>query len=123
MKHSKVRAHRSSNHRVFVLFCLSNVVVCSYSHTTTDAKFPQAVELYTKAIEIDPSSAILYSNRAFAYIKIEQYGAAITDATTAIQLDPKYAKGKLLHSFVCLFVCCLEIYIESTIIELSLFSS
>lgn len=34
-----------------------------------------------------------WSNRSFAHIRIEEFGAAITDATEAIRLDPKYAKA------------------------------
>jgi len=55
-------------------------------------KYPDAVETYTKAIDLSPN-AILYSNRAFAHIKMENFGSAIIDAQKAIELDPKYVKG------------------------------
>jgi serine/threonine-protein phosphatase 5 len=38
-------------------------------------------------------SAIYLSNRAFAHIKMENYGLAIEDANEAIKLDPNYAKS------------------------------
>lgn len=55
--------------------------------------YVQAVEGYSKAIELNPLNHIYWSNRAFAHIKIEEYGAAIQDATKAIELDPTYAKA------------------------------
>lgn len=51
-----------------------------------------AIEGYTKAIDLNPNSAVYYSNRAFAHIKLEAYGAAITDATKSIELEPAYVK-------------------------------
>ncbi|KAJ3194573.1 NADH dehydrogenase [ubiquinone] flavoprotein 1, mitochondrial [Irineochytrium annulatum] len=55
--------------------------------------YPEAIDLYTEAISFDPKNPALYSNRAFAYIRSEFYGAAITDAEAAIALDPKYVKA------------------------------
>jgi len=56
------------------------------------AKYSQAAEKYTQAIELRPT-AILYANRAQALIKIESYGAAILDADAALALDPTYMKS------------------------------
>lgn len=47
-------------------------------------KYALAAEKYTDAIELYPS-AILYSNRAQALIKIESYGLAIEDANEAMR--------------------------------------
>ena len=47
-------------------------------------KYTQAVDKYTEAIELYPT-AILYSNRAQALIKMESYAYAITDANEAIK--------------------------------------
>ncbi|UIZ26354.1 hypothetical protein KXD40_001835 [Peronospora effusa] len=55
-------------------------------------KFLMAVELYTKAIELAPS-AIFYANRAAAHVKSENYGSAIDDASSAIDLDSRYVKA------------------------------
>jgi len=49
--------------------------------------------LYTKAIELDPSNAILYGNRAATHLKLESYGSAVVDAQQTISLDPAYVKG------------------------------
>ena len=53
----------------------------------------QAVELYSEALEYQPTNAILLSNRALAYIKLENYGLALQDSDHAIKADPNYAKG------------------------------
>lgn len=50
------------------------------------------MQLYTQAIELQPDNAVLYANRAFAHIKIEEYGSAVIDASKAITADPSYAK-------------------------------
>jgi serine/threonine-protein phosphatase 5 len=55
-------------------------------------KFNASIDLYTQAIELAPS-AILYANRAFAHIKLENYGSALMDAAKAIELDPTYVKA------------------------------
>lgn len=54
--------------------------------------FEKAVEFYTEAISLKPNP-IYYSNRAQAQIKLENYGLAIADATSAIELDPSYLKA------------------------------
>ncbi|KAI0630342.1 Metallo-dependent phosphatase-like protein [Trametes polyzona] len=55
--------------------------------------FNRAAELYTQAIEKNPLDATLWCNRAYARIKLEEHGYGLSDATTAIELDPKYAKA------------------------------
>lgn len=53
----------------------------------------KAVEYYDKAIELDDTQAVFYSNRAQSHIKLEAFGYAIADATKAIELDPSYVKA------------------------------
>ncbi|RYP79820.1 hypothetical protein DL769_002765 [Monosporascus sp. CRB-8-3] len=55
--------------------------------------WPKAVELYTKAIQLDDKEPTFYTNRAQANIKLEAYGYAIADATKAIELNPKLVKA------------------------------
>ena len=54
-------------------------------------KYSDAIEFYTKAINLK-ETAIFYANRSFAYLKMELFGAAVTDASKAIELDPNYIK-------------------------------
>lgn len=53
----------------------------------------KAIALYSRAIQNNPNSAILYSNRAAAHIRLENYGSAVADASKAIELDAGYVKG------------------------------
>ncbi|KAG6404946.1 hypothetical protein SASPL_132523 [Salvia splendens] len=52
-------------------------------------KYSQAIGLYTQAIELNKDNAVYWANRAFAHTKLEEYGSAIQDASSAIEIDPK----------------------------------
>ena len=53
----------------------------------------EAIGFYSDALEYAPTNAIILSNRAQAYIKVENHGLAMSDATAALESDPKYAKA------------------------------
>ena len=54
----------------------------------------EAITLYTEALSLlDSPNAIILSNRAQAYIKVENYGLAILDASAAVDIDPAYPKA------------------------------
>jgi tetratricopeptide (TPR) repeat protein len=55
--------------------------------------YTDAIHLYSTALSHLPNNAIILSNRALAYIKIENYGLAIQDASRAVEVDPTYPKG------------------------------
>ncbi|XP_018324233.1 stress-induced-phosphoprotein 1 [Agrilus planipennis] len=55
--------------------------------------FEEAILHYTCAIKIDPQNSVLYSNRSFAFLKVQQYFLAMEDANEAIKLSPNWAKG------------------------------
>mmetsp|Transcript_37132 Transcript_37132/g.77744 ORF Transcript_37132/g.77744 Transcript_37132/m.77744 type:complete len:541 (+) Transcript_37132:129-1751(+) len=55
--------------------------------------YPEAIHHYSMALSHLPDNAIILSNRALAYIKMENYGLAIQDAGHAIESDPSYPKG------------------------------
>lgn len=59
----------------------------------SDQDYATAIDLYGKAIELNPSVAVYYGNRSFAYLKTECFGYALTDASKAIELDKNYVKG------------------------------
>ncbi|KAJ3251114.1 DnaJ sub C member 7 [Boothiomyces macroporosus] len=56
-------------------------------------KYPEAIDLYSKAIEINPSVATFYSNRAAAYLNTGEFKKALNDCQQAISLDPTMVKA------------------------------
>lgn len=56
-------------------------------------KYSQAIDSYTKAIELDSQNPIFYSNRAQVHIKLEEYGLAIADCGAALAVDPDFVKA------------------------------
>ena len=58
-------------------------------------QFAEAIEQYTKGIEVEPDSAVLHSNRSAAHAKLRDYERALHDACRCIQLKPQWAKGFL----------------------------
>jgi len=54
--------------------------------------YATAIEYYTKAIELCPS-AVYYANRSISYLRTECVGYALTDASSAIELNKNYIKG------------------------------
>ncbi|PIL27794.1 hypothetical protein GSI_10947 [Ganoderma sinense ZZ0214-1] len=68
-------------------------------------EYQEAIESYTRAIEIAPKSAVLYGNRALAYVKLIKSGVPpkeerqklrpklVSDAHQATTLDEQWAKG------------------------------
>ena len=57
------------------------------------------------AIEVDPSNAVYYSNRAFCHIRLEAYGSAIEDATKAIECDKQFIKVQRRQPLPYTFSC------------------
>ncbi|EAW08145.1 DnaJ and TPR domain protein [Aspergillus clavatus NRRL 1] len=57
-----------------------------------DGNYNRAIEEFTKAIEINPSSSVYLSNRAAAYLSANRYLEALEDAERALELDPTNSK-------------------------------
>ena len=53
----------------------------------------KAIEKYTRGMQLDPANCVLPANRAMALLKKSQYGAAETDCTLALSIDPTYVKA------------------------------
>lgn len=56
-------------------------------------KLDEAVQHYTKAIELDSANHVLFSNRSAAYAKQGKYDVALEDAETVVRLKPDWPKG------------------------------
>ena len=60
-----------------------------------EKNYKEALDCYSKAIEIDPNDPILYSNRSAMHLNLSEFDQALTDAEKAISLKPDYAKAYL----------------------------
>ncbi|XP_052752271.1 small glutamine-rich tetratricopeptide repeat-containing protein alpha-like [Galleria mellonella] len=58
-----------------------------------EGKFIEAVLHYTHAIKMDPSNYVLYSNRSFAFLKLDQHYLSLQDANETVRIQPQWAKG------------------------------
>ncbi|GLD96254.1 hypothetical protein PINS_up004937 [Pythium insidiosum] len=56
-------------------------------------RFSESIAHYTKAIELDPMSHILYGNRSAAYHRLNKHTDALRDAVKATELDDTWVKG------------------------------
>ncbi|KAG6814034.1 hypothetical protein H0H92_003884 [Tricholoma furcatifolium] len=70
-------------------------------------QYDEAIESYDKAVALDPSNPVYYSNRAAAYSSKGDHLSAVGDAEKAISIDPKYVKGyhRLGHVVFTFFFC------------------
>jgi tetratricopeptide (TPR) repeat protein len=55
--------------------------------------FDQAIESYTKAIALDGTNPVYYSNRAAAYSSKGDHLSAVGDAESAIVVDSSFVKA------------------------------
>lgn len=53
----------------------------------------EALELYSRAIELDPQSAVYFCNRAAAHFRLSDHEGAVADCTAALGLQPDYSKA------------------------------
>jgi tetratricopeptide (TPR) repeat protein len=56
-------------------------------------RFAEAIETLSRALELDPQSALAFNSRGFAYLKAGRYPQAIQDFESAIRLDSRYANA------------------------------
>jgi tetratricopeptide (TPR) repeat protein len=52
-----------------------------------------AIECYTKALDCDPNSAVVLSNRSASFMKAQKYEDALADAEKCVEANPSWAKG------------------------------
>lgn len=62
------------------------------AHMSTK-RYQSAIDSYTRAIELDPTNPVYYSNRAAAYSSNDDHDSAILDARRAAELDPTFVKA------------------------------
>ncbi|KAG8895296.1 hypothetical protein FRC00_007633 [Tulasnella sp. 408] len=73
------------------------------SHMTAK-DYAAAIESYTKAIALDATNPVYFSNRAAAHSSAEDHYSAIEDARKALELDPNFTKAysRMGHAYFCL---------------------
>ncbi|XP_019086103.1 PREDICTED: protein SGT1 homolog A isoform X2 [Camelina sativa] len=67
-----------------------------------DDEFDVAVDLYSKAIDLDPNCADFFADRAQSYFKLLSFTEAVADANKAIELDPSLTKAYLRKGTACM---------------------
>ena len=79
-----------------------------------DKNYKDAVDCYSKALDLDASNASLFTNRAAAHIMLLDHSSSIADCDRAIAADPAFSKayfrkasslrsiGKLDEALACL---------------------
>lgn len=56
-------------------------------------KYAEALQKYSRAIELDPYNSVYFCNRAAAHFKLGKHEAAVADCTAALALQPDYGKA------------------------------
>ena len=72
-------------------------------HDYESGNCKQAILDYTKSIELNPSYPETYNNRAYTYMRMQDYQAALADLEKAIKLNPDYIQALMnrgdIHNF------------------------
>lgn len=55
--------------------------------------YDTAIDLYTKAIEMDDTNPIFFSNRAQAHLTLGNFEQAIEDCDSALKIDQQFIKA------------------------------
>ena len=84
----------------------------------SEKRYKQAIEHYTKAIQLDPQMARAYYNRGNAESNLANYEEALKDYSKAIQLDPYYSESFFnranANADLCRFQAAIDDYDEAT---------
>ncbi|CAJ1036953.1 Tetratricopeptide repeat/Protein tyrosine kinase/Protein kinase domain [Leishmania utingensis] len=56
-------------------------------------RYHEAIRYYTQAIEVDPDSEFIYTNRSFAYFNIKEFEKSAADAAKAVEINANFFKG------------------------------
>lgn len=57
-----------------------------------EAKFEEALELYSKSLELDPKNYLVYSNRSLVLQKLGKDEEAIKDCMRGVEIEPTFVK-------------------------------
>ena len=66
-----------------------------------NSEYDEAIACYSEALNLQPRSHVLFSNRSVAYSKLKLYQKALDDSTQCIKLAPEFARGYLRKAAAC----------------------
>lgn len=94
MVRPKFSSHELSG-RISSLFSMSTVdeIKALGNKAFAEKNYPRAIELYTDAIDMDPTNYTLYSNRSGSYCASQKYQQAAADARKVIEIKPDWPRG------------------------------
>ncbi len=76
-------------------------------------QYPQALELYSHALQLDPQNYILYSNRSAVHIQLKNYELALSDADMVSRFACKNFNSALERLTEPIMCCARKIYYGS----------
>ena len=71
----------------------ANALTVSARQYTDQGKFQDAIATLDRALELNPSSALAYNSRGYAYLRLRNCTSAVADFSAAIRLKPDYANA------------------------------
>lgn len=57
-----------------------------------EGNFPAAIKEYDEGLKRDPKNVKIFSNRAFAYVKLMEFPTALKDVEKGLAIDPEFTK-------------------------------
>ena len=69
-------------------------------------QYAEAVQYYSKGLEVDPGNCVIHANRSACYLALEENEKAIGDADAAIAANPLYWKVRLFCFRAMLSMLC-----------------
>jgi tetratricopeptide (TPR) repeat protein len=79
---------------------LQELALIRYQHED----YERSVEYWTKAINVDPNNAVMWTNRGITLRLLQRYEEAAADLTRALELDPEQAAALPYKSEVELYL-------------------
>ena len=70
---------------------ISTVLIYNAISYNKSKQYEEAIELYSKAIEVDPKNAYTYYCRGFSFYRSKKYDKALKDYNKAVELAPNYS--------------------------------
>lgn len=96
---AKEELNKIANHNLKLYLVINNICCFFFFNLSffispaTEKEYDEAIEMYSKAIELEPNNAVFYANRSLAHLRMEAFGSALEDGISAVKSDPAYLKG------------------------------